>query len=136
MDLTSLLQGGSLAAIAAIIGPVIIQEIQRRATKKALRSLRGSSAYKDLLGFAPYVAAGVYLYTQHPALPMVITAVILAGAVTTNQGHRRWRPFHLGVLAVLAVGSYVLLRTFWAPAVVVGTAIFRDCWTYLLRRIV
>lgn len=135
MDLTSLLQGGALAALLGMLGAGIWQTVQRQATRQAWRKLRRSRGFRDgvaiVIALAPYLLAGAWLYSQQRALPLVMLAAILAGTVTIKAGHRRWRVFHLVLLAILAAGFYLVLRTFYAPAVVIGTAVFRDCWAYL-----
>jgi len=135
MDLTSLLQGGALAAIVGMIGTTLWHSIQRQATRDAWRRLRRSQGFRDVvaivIALAPYLLAGAWLYTVNRALPLVMLAAVLVGTVTIKAGRRRWRPFHLALLVTVALVFYFVLRTFYAPAVMIGTAVFRDCWAYL-----
>ncbi len=131
-DLTTLLQGGALAAIVGIIGTALWRNIERTAIRQGYRRLRRSQGFRDLvvvvITLLPYIVAGGWLYTRDPRLALLMLAPILAGAVIRRIGRKRGGLAH--VLAILALAGLAFLwtRSIWGPGVVVCTAVFREAW--------
>jgi len=135
-DLTTLLQGGALAAIVGIIGGTIgtalWKNIQSAAIRQGYRRLRRSQGFRDLvvivITLLPYIVAGAWLYVRDPRLALLMLAPILAGAILRHMGRKRGGLAHVLAILALAGAAFLWTRSPWGPGVVIGSAVFREAW--------